>query len=246
MSGEVREPVLLRAAAHPLRWQLLTELAASDRQVQELTARVHQRQNLVSYHLGQLRKAGVVTSRRSSADGRDTYYRLDLTQCAALLASAGAALHPALRQTSPPVPALDSTRPPRVLFLCTSNSGRSQLAEALLRHRTAGAAHVFSAGSHPKPVSPHAVAALAGYGIDATGATSKHLDVFSGQRFDYVISLCDRVREICPEFPGHPSVVHWSLPDPGHEPDGNAAYVRTAAELDERIGFLLHTLTGGA
>ncbi|GAA0247225.1 MarR family transcriptional regulator [Cryptosporangium japonicum] len=237
-------PVLLRAAGHPLRWRLLGELAESDRQVQELTARVGQPQNLVSYHLGRLRQAGVVRSRRSNADGRDTYYHLDLARCAGLLAATGAALHPALRPVAPPPPA---TVTGRVLFLCTSNSGRSQLAEALLRHRSGGAVDVVSAGSHPKPVSDHAVAVLAGYGIDATAARAKHLDDFRGRRFDHVISLCDRVREICPEFPGHPHVVHWSLPDPGRDPDGRAAYARVAAELDERIGFLLHTLaTGGA
>ncbi|WP_035855826.1 MarR family transcriptional regulator [Cryptosporangium arvum] len=237
------EPVFLRAAGHPLRWRLLGELAGSDRRVQELTARVGHPQNLVSYHLGRLRKAGVVRSRRSTADGRDTFYRLDLARCAELLAATGAALHPGLR---PAAAAPPGTVRGRVLFLCTSNSGRSQLAEALLRHRSGGAVDVVSAGSSPKPVSAHTFAVLAGYGIDLTAARAKHLDEFRDRRFDHVISLCDRVREVCPEFPGHPDVVHWSLPDPGREPDGRAAYARAAAELDERIGFLLHTLaTGG-
>jgi protein-tyrosine-phosphatase/DNA-binding transcriptional ArsR family regulator len=237
---------------HPLRWQLLGELAGSDRQVQELTARVGQPQNLVSYHLGQLRRARLVTSRRSSADGRDTYYRLDLARCAALLATTGGALHPALRMVPPPTPAPvpAGDEPVRVLFLCTGNSSRSQMAEALLRHRTAatvpasGRAWVeaYSAGSHPKAVHPDAVAVMAGYGIDLTGARPKHLDVFAHHRFDHVITLCDRVREVCPEFPGQPTTAHWSVPDPARDPDGYPAFERVAAELAERVGFLQHAL----
>src|SRR5215467_1945081 len=105
-------PEFLRAAAHPLRWRLIRELAASDLQVHELTARVGQPQNLVSYHLGQLRRAQIVTGRRSSADGRDTYYRLDLAHCAALLTRTGALLHPALAMSPPPTPALPPRRDP--------------------------------------------------------------------------------------------------------------------------------------
>ena len=234
-------PDFLRAAGHPLRWRLMGELAMSDRQVQELTARVGQPQNLVSYHLGQLRKAQLVTARRSSADGRDSYYRLDLSRCAALLAATGGTLHPALRLTTPPPPAPSAREPVRVLFLCTGNSSRSQMAEALLRQR-ADTVQVYSAGSHPKPVHPDAVAVMAGYGIDLTTARSKHLDEFTGRRFDYVITLCDRVREVCPDFPDHPRAVHWSVPDPARDPDGYPAFQRVAAELAERITFLQHTI----
>jgi len=240
---EAMAPEFLRAAGHPLRWRLLGELAGSDRQVQEMTARVGQPQNLVSYHLGQLRKAGLVTGRRSSADGRDTYYRLDLARCGALLAAAGGALHPALRLAPPAAPApATGAESTRVLFLCTGNSSRSQMAEALLRDRAAGAVLTSSAGSHPTTVRPHAVAVMAEYGIDLTGARPKHLDTFAGHRFDHVITVCDRVREVCPEFPGHPRMVHWSIPDPARDPDGYPAFQRVAAELSERIGFLLHVL----
>ena len=237
-------PAFLRAAGHPVRWRLLAELAASDRQVHELTERVAQPQNLVSYHLGQLRKAGLVAARRSSADGRDTYYRLDLVRCATALREVGGALHPGLRLVPPPAPVPERTRPRvRVLFLCTGNSSRSQLAEALLRRRAGPAVTVRSAGSNPKPVHPDAVAVAAEYGIDLSTARSKHLDRFRGEEFDHVISLCDRLREVCPEFPGHPEVVHWSIPDPAADPDGYPAFQRVAAELVVRIGFLQHTLT---
>jgi protein-tyrosine-phosphatase/catechol 2,3-dioxygenase-like lactoylglutathione lyase family enzyme len=114
------------------------------------------------------------------------------------------------------------------------------MAEALLRRRSA--ATVCSAGSRPKPVHPVAAAVMADRGIDLRAARPKHVDEFAGQRFDYVITLCDRVREICPEFPGQPAAVHWSIPDPAADPQGRVAFERVAAELAERIEFLLHTI----
>ena len=75
------------------------------------------------------------------------------------------------------------------------------------------------------------------YGVDISGQQGKHLDTFAGQRFGYVVSLCDRVREVCPEFPGHPQLIHWSIADPSAE--GYPAFRRVAAELRARIGFLL-------
>lgn len=227
-------PAFLAAAAHPLRWRLLTELAHGDRQVHELTALLGQPQNLVSYHLAKLRAASLVTARRSSADARDSYYRLDLTRCGELLAATGGALHPALRLTRPASPVTPRTS---VLFLCTGNSSRSQIAEAMLRH--VSRASVFSAGSNPKPVSPYAVEVLADRGIDISGARSQHLNEFLGRRFDYVITLCDRVREVCPSFPGPPRTVHWSVPDPAGD---RSAFPVVADEIEQRIGFLLHAM----
>jgi ArsR family transcriptional regulator, arsenate/arsenite/antimonite-responsive transcriptional repressor / arsenate reductase (thioredoxin) len=253
--SEIAPPVFLRLAGHPLRWRLLGELARSDLQVRELTTLVGQPQNLVSYHLGLLRRADLVTARRSAADGRDMYYRLDLARCGRLLATAGGALHPALRlaAVAPPVPVRGHASV-RVLFLCTGNSSRSQMAEALLRHLAGDAVEVHSAGSHPRPVHPDAVAVMADHGIDLTGARAKHLAELVGLRFDYVITLCDRIREICPEFleacernhaksPGDPQSAHWSMPDPASQPDGYPAFQRTADELAGRISFLLHRIT---
>lgn len=232
-------PAFVTAAGHPVRWRLLRELAHGDFAVHELTALLDQPQNLVSYHLGKLRRAELVTSRRSSADGRDTYYSLDLPRCRDLLSGTGAALHPGLRLTRPTplVPAGG-----RVLFLCTGNSSRSQMAEALLRVHTAGSVQAFSAGSRPKAIHPYAVSVMAARGIDLTTARPKHLDEFTGRRFDLVITLCDRVKEVCPEFPGHPRPVHWSLPDPAADPGGRPAFERAADDLAQRIGFLSHTL----
>jgi protein-tyrosine-phosphatase len=126
----------------------------------------------------------------------------------------------------------------RVLFLCTGNSARSQIAEALLLERSRGTVEVASAGSSPKPLHPDAVRVARELGIDISDRTPKHLSTFGRRRFEFVISLCDRVREVCPEYPGAPQTIHWSIPDPAAAP-GNGAFERCAAELDTRIGFFL-------
>src|SRR3954467_10473472 len=224
-------PRFLRLAGHPLRWRLLSELSRSDRRVGELCELAGRRQSLVSYHLRQLREGGMVSARRSAADGRDTYYVLDLARCGALLASAGVALHPGLAGAARQGAVPDAS----VLFLCTGNSSRSQMAEALYR------GEAVSAGSHPKPLHPYAVQVMRDRGIEISARRPKHLSEFAGRRFDYVISLCDRVREVCPQFPGAPEAVHWSIPDPARE-DTLPAFERTAAELETRIGFLTEAI----
>jgi ArsR family transcriptional regulator, arsenate/arsenite/antimonite-responsive transcriptional repressor / arsenate reductase (thioredoxin) len=248
MPGPV-PPTFIRLAAHPLRWQLLGELATTDLRVRELVASVGQPQNLVSYHLRLLREAELVTRRRSSFDARDSYYHLDLDRCADLLASTGAALHPAVQSDRPGAPLqLAGQSRVRVLFACTGNSARSPIAEALLRLRTRGAAEVISAGSHPRArIHPTVVRVLAeDYGIDIAGQSTRHLDSTTGQLFDYVITLCDKVREVCPELPGHPRTIHWSIPDPAPKGTSSraaeAAVRRTAQDIDARTGNLLHVL----
>src|SRR5215472_5297983 len=233
-------PSFVRLAGHPVRWQLMGELARSDRRVRELVSLLGQRQNLVSYHLGRLREAGLARVRRSSFDARDSYYQLDLANCADGLAATGLALHPGLRLAHVPTPG--PVRGCRVLFLCTGNSARSPVAEALLRQR-AGQVEVASAGSHPKALHPNTVRVLRKYGIELAGRSPQHLSAFERQRFDYVITLCDRVREVCPEFPGGGEQMHWSIPDPatpgGTDRDIYSAFERMAAELETRIGYLL-------
>lgn len=225
----------------------MIELARSDRRVRELTRLVGEPQNLVSYHLRELRDAGLVSCRRSSFDGRDSYYRVDLTRCGELLCSAGASLHPGLQLTFSPPPSLQRRRPARVLFLCTGNSARSQIAEALLEHLSAHTVEARSAGSHPKVVHPNAVRVLAERGIDISQHTTKHLGRFSRTRFDYVITLCDKVREVCPEFPDEPETIHWSIGDPAAEGENDEssypAFVRTASELELRVGHLIARLS---
>ena len=239
---DVGPPEFLQLAGHPLRWRLLGELARSDRIVHELTELVRKPQNLVSYHLAKLKAGRLVSARRSSADRRDTYYGLDLARIGGLLSTTGAALHPGLR-LGPQDHEASQIGPARVLFLCTGNSARSQMAEALARSLSGGAVEAVSAGSHPKPLHPNALRVMReDYGLDLGHQASKHLDVFAADRFDWVISLCDRVREVCPEFPDHPQAVHWSIPNPATgEPDDVTypLFRQTAAELATRFGFLL-------
>ena len=236
---ETRPPVLFQLAGHPIRWRLLAELAASDRRVRELTEAVGEPQNLVSYHLRLLRSGGLVASHRSAFDGRDSYYGLDLEQHGTLFAATGAFV----------ADGVPTTRPLRVLFLCTGNSSRSQIAEALIERLANGAVRAWSAGSNPKSLHPNAVRVMAARGIDISRNETKPLDLFAEERFDLVITLCDKVREVCPGFPDTPEALHWSVPDPaaapGTEDETYAVFERTAVDLEARITFLLHRLGVG-
>jgi ArsR family transcriptional regulator, arsenate/arsenite/antimonite-responsive transcriptional repressor / arsenate reductase (thioredoxin) len=131
-----------------------------------------------------------------------------------------------------------------VLFLCTGNSARSQMAEVLLEHLSGHQIQARSAGSHPKPLHPNAVGAMADRGIDISGRPTKHLSRFARSRFDRVITLCDKVREVCPEFPGQPTTAHWSMADPAAaEGDSDAdtypVFERTADDIENRIEMLI-------
>ncbi|HUM69694.1 MAG TPA: ArsR family transcriptional regulator, partial [Chloroflexota bacterium] len=201
-------------------------------------------QNLVSYHLRLLREGGLVGERRSSADGRDAYYTLHLDNLRAAYQAGGASLHPALACVPPPqnVP----TRPYRVLFLCTHNSARSQLAEGMMRAMGGERVAVYSAGNAVTAVHPLAIRAAAERGIDISQQRAKPMDEFVGQPFDAIITVCDRVREVCPVFPGDPPHIHWSLPDPtavtGTEDEQYQAFLNTAQELATRIDYWLKRL----
>ncbi len=243
--AEISPPAFMQLAGHPLRWRLLSELARSDRMVHELTGLVGEPQNLVSYHLGKLRDGRLVSARRSAADRRDTYYGLDLPRIGGLLSATGGALHPGLRLTPP---SRDSVPigPVKVLFLCTGNSARSQMAEALARAWSGGAVEARSAGSHPRPLHPSAAQVMRDeYGLDLAGHTPKHLDLFADQDFDWVISLCDRVREVCPQRAGQTETIHWSIANPATGQPDDVTYPlfqQTAAELATRVRFLLAVL----
>jgi ArsR family transcriptional regulator, arsenate/arsenite/antimonite-responsive transcriptional repressor / arsenate reductase (thioredoxin) len=238
-------PSFARLAGHPVRWRLLGELARSDRRVRELTALVGQPQNLVSYHLGKLRSAGLVSARRSSADGRDAYYTVELDRFGELLAATGQAVHPGLR-LAPVVSAGPASHPAaaaRLLFLCTGNSARSQIAEALAVARSQGRAEAFSAGSRPKPLHANTGRVVRERGIDPGCRASKHLSLFTAEQFSHVITLCDKVREVCPDFPGHPGYIHWSIPDPAASGADDQAtlplFREVAAKLETRVTYLL-------
>lgn len=241
----VYPPSFLKLLAHELRWRLIEALARSDRRVQELVALVGEPHNLVSYHLRRLRDQALVAERRSAADGRDVYYSLDLDRLKGLYFAAGERLHPGISDR--PYTAGDTQtghdRPVRVLFLCTHNSARSQMAEAILRHLGGDRVEVHSAGTVATRVHPMAIVAMAEKDIDISGQRSKHLDEFSGQTFGYVVTVCDNARESCPIFPGAPEEIHWSIADPsaveGDEATRLRAFRIAADELMTRIRYLL-------
>lgn len=243
-------PDFLKLLSHELRWQILQLLARSDYRGQEMVQRLKQPQNLISYHLRMLATHHLVTERRSSADGRDIYYSLNLDVLRECYTAAAMALHPVLggfssaHQEERP---LQLHAPVRILFLCTENSARSQMAEGLLRHLAGETIEVASAGSQPSTVHPYAVQVLAQMGIDSSQQHSKHLDTFRDQAFDAVITVCDRMRECCPTFPGEREPIHWSLPDPValagvSEHERYAAFEQIAQQLLTRLRHFLALL----
>lgn len=137
-----------------------------------------------------------------------------------------------------------AARPRRVLILCTGNSARSQIAEALLARKGAGKFEVTSAGSRPAPrVNPWAVRVLEEHGIAWQGRTPKGLDGLETERWDFVITVCDRAKEACPIFPGTPVLAHWGMPDPaeveGPDEEKLRAFRETYVVLSRRIDLLL-------
>ena len=127
----------------------------------------------------------------------------------------------------------------RVLFVCTHNSARSQIAEALLREYGGPAFEVFSAGTEVTRVHPLALRALADVGVDASAARSKSITEFLDERFDYVITVCDRARETCPVFPGSENTLHWGLDDPsevqGSDADRLEAFRQARLQISTRL-----------
>src|SRR5271169_2777893 len=102
----------------------------------------------------------------------------------------------------------------RILVLCTGNSARSQMGEGLFRAEAGGGFEVFSAGTRPGSVRPEAIAVMKEIGIDISSHRSKSVDEFSGQAFDYVVTVCDQARDNCPVFPAGAERIHWSFEDP--------------------------------
>lgn len=137
-----------------------------------------------------------------------------------------------------------ASAPFRVLILCTGNSARSQIAEALLAQKGAGRFEVVSAGSRPASrVNPFAVDVLREAGITWEGRVPKGLEGLDTQRWDFVITVCDRAKEACPIFPGTPVLAHWGMPDPaeveGTEDAKRRAFRDTMVTLGRRIDLLL-------
>jgi ArsR family transcriptional regulator, arsenate/arsenite/antimonite-responsive transcriptional repressor / arsenate reductase (thioredoxin) len=231
---------LLKLLADDTRWQLISELRQSDRQVGELVAQLQLPQNLVSYHLGVLRQAGLVHVRRSDADARVTYYGLDIERLQSVHQQIGADLQ--LPQLTASMEAPSAT----VIFLCTGNSARSQMAEGWLRHLSGGRVLARSAGVQPRSLHPLAVEVMAEAGIDIGYQRAKSPEALASMRPDVVVTVCDLARERCPEWPGKLAQLHWSIPDPvrvqGDRTTELGAFRTASNELHARVQALLASL----
>jgi ArsR family transcriptional regulator, arsenate/arsenite/antimonite-responsive transcriptional repressor / arsenate reductase (thioredoxin) len=244
-------PRVLGVLAHDLRWTIVGLLVPGDLRTGEIVARTGQPPSLVSYHLARLRDAGLVSVRRSAADGRDSYHALDLDALGRAVVGVADRIHPGLlAETAPaPIPGPPAQglrrpgQPPQALFICSGNSSRSPMAEGWLNHLGAGRVTARSAGVTPAPLHPLAIAAMAEHGVDISGHQATPLDAMAGQSFARVITLCDRARENCGDLPATSAAVHWSIPNPAqaHPPDLDA-FRATARELRTRIRYLLPAL----
>ena len=136
----------------------------------------------------------------------------------------------------------------RVLILCTGNSARSQMAEGILRHMAGVEFEVASAGVAPSHVRPEAIKVMGELGIDISGHSSKSVEEFAGQEFDYVITVCDNANEQCPVFPGKTERIHWSFEDPaavyGDDPIRLGVFRRVRDELKARLQDFIHRSIG--
>ncbi|MFS8039358.1 metalloregulator ArsR/SmtB family transcription factor [Xanthobacter sp. AM11] len=210
--------------------------------------------NTMSTHLAVLERAGLVSARR---EGRSILYAVTLSLAGPLFAQlmgdmgfavsqrrgTGALAFPQLR------PAAANDRVYNVLLVCSANSARSLIAEALLNREGRGRFRAYSAGSRPKR-KPHPLALdlMAALGYDTGPLASKSWDSFAGPdapRMDFVITTCDAAAgEICPAFPGHPLQAHWGLPDPlavkGTEAEQKAAFLATYRRLAGRISAFVN------
>jgi len=131
----------------------------------------------------------------------------------------------------------------RVLILCTGNSARSQMAEGLLRHDGGARFEVFSAGTHPSQVRPEAIQVMREAGIDISGHRSKSVEEFSGQYFDYVITVCDHAKESCPVFPATTQRLHWSLEDPAAVQGSEEQRLAEFRRIRDQLRTHLHRFT---
>jgi protein-tyrosine-phosphatase/DNA-binding transcriptional ArsR family regulator len=237
-----------KAIGDETRLAILRRLSLTDLRGGDMIEWLEIPHNALSYHLKYLRDIGLVRDHRSGADARDIYYSLDLERLRALYAAVGETLHTDSPRALEGQPAsAPSHAPLRVLFLCTHNSARSQLAQGLIQLRGGSTIVARSAGSEPTAVHPQALALLQEHGIDTGDYYAKPMAEVAGERFDFVITVCDRVRELCPAFAGTPSLLHWSIPDPVRvEGDAarNAAFRGVMTDLGLRIEHFLRLSIG--
>jgi len=228
----------LKLLADDTRWQLIRALRHSDRQASELASICHLPNNLVSYHLGLLRQAGLVLMHRSDADARVLYYGLDLAALQLAYQQIGRAL---LLPNTVPTPSLPTT----VIFLCTHNSARSQMAEGWLRHLSGGTLIARSAGVKPTTLHPMAVQVMTEVGIDIGYQHSKGLTGIEAIP-DIVVTVCDLAREQCPTELQRVPFLHWSIADPGlaigEEPKRLEVFRAVREQLKVRVQGLISSV----
>lgn len=225
---------LLKLLADDTRWRLLETLRRSDYQVGELVALLKLPQNLVSYHLGILRQAGLVAMRRSDADARAAYYTLELAALLHGYQQIGSSLQLA------PAPA--TVAPLTVVFLCTANSARSQMAEAWLRYLSGGHVPVRSAGTEPRGLHPLTVQVMAEVGVDVGYQQAKDIAALAGVVPDVLVTVCDLAREHCGATLSARHRLHWSEVDPlqAHDDAAQLELFRSVRDhLRRRVEALL-------
>lgn len=238
-SGATPALKTLKLLADDTRWRLLSALRRSDHQVGELVDQLGLPQNLVSYHLGVLRHAGLVQVHRSDADARALYYGLNITALQSGYACIGASLH---------LDPAEAAQPPAatVLFLCTGNTARSQMAEGWLRHLSSGRVPVRSAGTHPRTLHPLAARVMAEAGVDIGYQQSKSIDAITDITPAVVVTVCDLAREECHPWPAGVPLLHWSIPDPvttsGDDAAVLAAFRDVRDSLRQRVSSLIPLL----
>ena len=127
----------------------------------------------------------------------------------------------------------------KILFICTGNACRSQIAEGLLRRLDSERYDVFSAGSHPSKVHPMSIVVMREIGIDISDHTSDHISIYLNKKIDTVITVCDNAKQACPNFPSNVKKIHWSIEDPfrGWSLDSNdlVRFQEIREEIKERI-----------
>jgi len=216
--------------------------------------------NTMSTHLGQLERAGLITSRR---EGRSIIYAANPAKLGTLfdvmlseMRGTTLASHPDAGPTDIVEPTFAQRRPAEgvsksynVLILCSGNSARSIMAEAVLNHQGAGLFRAYSAGSRPQE-QPHplAISLLASLGYETEGLRSKSWDEFAGPNattMDFIITVCDAAAgEACPYWPGHPLQAHWGIPDPalvaGTKTEQQTAFLETYRRLTARLTALVN------
>ncbi|MBI5624599.1 MAG: arsenate reductase ArsC [Elusimicrobia bacterium] len=150
--------------------------------------------------------------------------------------------------TKPETPADSQTKPLKILFLCTGNSCRSQMAEGWTKTLKRGPIEAYSAGVDPKPIHPLAVKVMAEAGVDISGQRSKHVKILKDYHYDFVITVCDHARESCPVFPAETTLIHRDFEDPaaakGGEGEVLAVFRRVRDQLRDFVQGMPENLAG--